>query len=81
MRAAGTFRLNYHLVFIANALEQHCIGLEEIDDGVWSIYFNRVLLARLDERNYILGTDPDSPWKCYPCSRFSMLPMFPIVQR
>lgn len=51
---AGTFRLNYHLVFIANALKQHYIGLEEVDDGLWSIYFNRVLLARLDERDYIL---------------------------
>jgi hypothetical protein len=38
----------------SNALKQHCIGLEEVDDGIWSIYFGRVLLARLDERDYIL---------------------------
>ncbi len=24
------------------------IGLEETDDGVWSIYFNTVLIATLD---------------------------------
>lgn len=36
------------------ALKQHHIGLEEIDDGIWSIYFNRVLLARLNERDYII---------------------------
>ncbi len=42
------------LLFIANALKQHHIGLEEIDDGIWSIYFNRVLLARLNERDYII---------------------------
>jgi transposase InsO family protein len=51
---AGTFRLKHRLVFIANALKQHPIGLEEVADGIWSIYFGRVLLARLDERDYIL---------------------------
>jgi transposase InsO family protein len=51
---AGTFRLKHRLLFIANALKQHHIGLEEVDDGIWSIYFCRVLLARLDERDYII---------------------------
>jgi hypothetical protein len=30
------------------------LGLEEVGDGVWSIYFCRVLLARVDERDYVL---------------------------
>lgn len=51
---AGTFRFKHRLLFIANALKQHHIGLEEVDDGIWSIYFGRVLLARLDERDYII---------------------------
>lgn len=51
---AGTFRLKHRLLFIANALKQHHIGLEEVDDGIWSIYFGRVLLARLDERDYVI---------------------------
>jgi len=51
---AGTFRLKHRLLFIANALKQHHIGLEEVDDGIWSIYFCRVLLARLDERDFII---------------------------
>jgi transposase InsO family protein len=51
---AGTFRFKHRLLFIANALKQHHIGLEEVDDGIWSIYFNRVLLARLDERDYVI---------------------------
>src|SRR5438876_3942256 len=51
---AGTFRFKHRLLFIANALKQHHIGLEEINDGIWSIYFNRVLLARLDERDYVI---------------------------
>jgi hypothetical protein len=51
---AGTFRLKRRLVFIANALKQQLIGLEEVDDGIWSVYFCNVLLTRLDERDYIL---------------------------
>jgi hypothetical protein len=33
---------------------QHPIGLEEVADGIWSIYFCRVLLGRIDERDYII---------------------------
>jgi len=43
-----TFRLKHRLLFIANALKQHHpIGLEEVDDGIWSIYFGTVLLGRV----------------------------------
>ena len=42
---AGTVRLKKRLVFIANALKQHPIGLEEVADGIWSIYFCRILLV------------------------------------
>lgn len=51
---AGTFRFQQRLRYIANALVDQWIGLEERDDGVWSIYFNTVLLATLDERDFIL---------------------------
>ena len=54
MTNAGTIRFKKRLVFIANALKQHPIGLEEVADEVWSIYFCRVLLARIDERDYII---------------------------
>lgn len=50
----GTFRFQHRLLFIANSLTNHHIGLEETDDGIWSIYFNTVLLAKLDERDYII---------------------------
>jgi hypothetical protein len=26
------------------------VGLEEIEDGIWSLYFGQVLLGRIDER-------------------------------
>lgn len=51
---AGTFRLKNKLLFIANALKQHHIGLEETDDGIWSIYFAAVLIAKVDEREMII---------------------------
>src|SRR6266852_7821560 len=51
---AGTIRLHKRLLFIANSLNQHLLGLEEVDDGVWSIYFCHVLLARVDERDYLI---------------------------
>ena len=51
---AGTIRFKKRLVFVSHALTPHPIGLEEADDGVWSIYFCQVLLARLDERDYVL---------------------------
>jgi putative transposase len=50
----GTFRFQHRLLFIANSLTNHHIGLEETDDGIWAIYFNTVLLAKLDERDYII---------------------------
>jgi hypothetical protein len=51
---AGTFRLKHKLLSIANALKQHHIGLDETDDGIWSIYFGTVLLAKVDERDMII---------------------------
>jgi transposase InsO family protein len=51
---AGTFRFKRRLLFISHALAPHTIGLEEVDDGIWSIYFCDVLLARLDERDSII---------------------------
>src|SRR5262249_39489547 len=51
---AGTIRLKSRLLFLANALKQHVVGLEEVDDGIWSIHFCNVLLARVDERDHIL---------------------------
>ena len=53
---AGTIRLKKRLLFIANSLKQHPVGLEEVDDGIWSIHFCHVLLGRVDERDYIIRT-------------------------
>jgi hypothetical protein len=47
----GTFRFQHKLLYLANSLVDHRIGLEETDDGLWFIHFNTVLLATLDERD------------------------------
>jgi putative transposase len=52
--AAGTFRLGDRLYFLTNALRHYPVGLEEVDDGLWSVFFCHVLLARIDERTRTL---------------------------
>ena len=37
-------------IFVSQVLAGEPIGLEPIDDGIWSVHFGPVLLARFDER-------------------------------
>ncbi|HEX9984209.1 MAG TPA: integrase core domain-containing protein, partial [Thermoanaerobaculia bacterium] len=37
-------------IFTSKTLCGEYVGLEEIDDGIWSVYYGPVLLARFDER-------------------------------
>ncbi len=46
----GCIRLKNKQVFISLALDGHRIGLSEEDDGLWNVYLNDFLLAKLDER-------------------------------
>jgi len=48
--AASTFRLGQKLYFLSNSLTHYPVGLEEVDDGLWSVFFRHVLLVRIDER-------------------------------
>jgi hypothetical protein len=42
----GTFRFGSNkLLYLANAMVDQHIGLEETDDGIWAIHFNTILLA------------------------------------
>jgi transposase InsO family protein len=50
----GTFRFRNRLLYLASAMVDQHIGLEETNDGIWSIHFNSVLLATFDERDYII---------------------------
>ena len=46
---AGTIRFQDRLLFLANALKEHHVGLEETADGIWSLYLGAVLLGKIDE--------------------------------
>jgi putative transposase len=54
VRTAGTFRFQSRQLFSSDTLLQEAIALEETADGIWSISFDDVLLARLDERDFRL---------------------------
>jgi putative transposase len=51
---AGTCRFKKRVLFVANGLIHHTVGLEEVHDGIWSLYFCRVLIGRFNERDYII---------------------------
>jgi len=46
----GMMRWKHERIFTSKTLTGEWVGLEEIDDGIWSLYYGPVLLARLDER-------------------------------
>jgi transposase InsO family protein len=50
----GEIFFKKRLLFLSKALHQHCVGLEEIADGVWSIHFGQVRLGHVDERDRIV---------------------------
>jgi transposase InsO family protein len=54
--SAGTIGFRGHQVFLSRALEDEHVGLEETADGVWSIYFYSVLLAKFSEEDAQLYT-------------------------
>lgn len=52
VRQAGMIKFKGRQIFLTQALVHEEVALEEVDDGVWSIYFYRRLLGRLDERTW-----------------------------
>ena len=52
--SGGTIRVQQKLLYLANAMVDQHIGLEETDEGIWTIYINMILLATFDGRDCIL---------------------------
>lgn len=50
----GTFRLHSAQPFLSNALRDENIGLEEVDDGIWTIVYYSTLLGKIDERSLLI---------------------------
>lgn len=55
VRANGMLYFRDREIFLSELLIGHPIALEETADGVWSLYFYDLLLARLDERTSTLS--------------------------
>jgi hypothetical protein len=66
---AGTSRFQTRQLFISDTLLQEDIALEETGDGIWSIDFYDVLLARLEEYAFRLLPENVS----------SMLPIYSVT--
>jgi putative transposase len=47
--SVGTIRFNYSLIVLGRALSGQHVGLEETDDGIWSVYLAQMLIGKLDE--------------------------------
>jgi putative transposase len=47
----GMIRWRNEKLFLSHTLLGEMVGLEEVDDGIWSLYYSSVLLARFDERD------------------------------
>lgn len=43
-------RWKHHWVCVTHTLAGEYVGLEEIDDGIWEVYFGPIKLGRMDER-------------------------------
>lgn len=50
VRHRGEIKWQGGYLFLSESLEGERVGLEETDDGIWSVYFGPVLLARFDEQ-------------------------------
>ena len=48
--SGGMMRWKKARIFTSKTLSGEYVGLEEIDDGIWSLCYGPVLLARFDER-------------------------------
>ena len=51
VRLKGEIKWRGRMLFVSETLSGQRIGLEETDDGLWSLRFGPLLLGRYDERN------------------------------
>ena len=54
VRPKGEIKWRGRLLFVSRTLVRQRVGLEETDDGLWSLYFGPLLLGRYDERDQCL---------------------------
>jgi hypothetical protein len=47
---AGTIRVFHQQVFVSNTLKEEYVGLEEVDDGVYDVYYRFYQIGRYELR-------------------------------
>jgi len=47
----GTISCRQYMIYVGEVLKGHRVGLCEVDEGIWDVYFGPVLLGRYDERD------------------------------
>ena len=52
--SAGTIRFRSKQYFISETLAGETLALEEVEDGIWNLFFYRVLLGRLNQHTQTL---------------------------
>ena len=63
VRRNGVIKFKNRLVFVSETLAHRSVGLEEVDDGLWSLYYGRLLLARYDETTHQLHPAGGMTWR------------------
>jgi len=51
VHSGGVIKWEGSLVFLSETLSGERVGLVEIDDGIWSVFFNPIELGRFDQRS------------------------------
>jgi transposase InsO family protein len=58
IRRDGMMKLRSKELYVSVALNEEVVGLEEIDDGIWRLYFGPIYLAIVNARGKRLGLVP-----------------------
>jgi len=93
VRGQGEFKWHSRQVYLSETLAGEVIGLDQITERAWNVYWGPMLLAVFDDQTGHLHRPknkkrwlrrkkkkPQSTKKCYPCARSKVLPMYPVVQ-
>lgn len=60
----GGIRWQKQWINISHVLDQQHVGFDEVDDGLWNVYFGPIWLGRLNERTgRVLFLDPHHQWR------------------
>ena len=72
----GGFRWNHIRVPVSQTLSKEYVGLEEIEDGIYNVFFRDFLIGRFFEEIFRIKdlinripTKPRTVKKCYPCTK------------